>query len=295
MSNNPLKRLREEELLQNIVQHTPRLSESPLRLLQIVDKRIEQAANSQAEMIKTLLLETEHRLLTELDKRMCTMRRDIDNVTERVSKLETVADEIVTLKNEIKELKFQCLKNANSVVASDLRINGIPYVHGENLEGIFHDICNTINIPVPPLKSIFRLQNRNNKIVENSPDAVIIAKMMSPYDKNFFLKSLSNYMKLNKKNLMLNMLGFDSNKPFYVKENLTNSNYKILQNAVRLKKQNHLQSAYTYRGLVYVKRLRTDDPICIEHIADLDHFFRDHAVPDELVTVQPNMSLNTTS
>lgn len=203
------------------------------------------------------------------------MKREINTISERVTKLETVTDELLALKSEIKSLKIQTLKNANSIVACDLRLNGIPFKDEENLSEMFDKICKTINISTPRTKSIFRLQNKNNKAKEDSPDAVIIVKLFSPYDKNFFLKSLGIYKKENKTNLLLKLLDFDSEKTFNIKENLTNSNYKILREAITLKKANKLHSAYTFRGLVYVKLNKDDGPSCIEHIDALE-LFRGH-------------------
>lgn len=97
------------------------------------------------------------------------------------------------------------------------------------------------------------------------------------------MKSLNAYKKENKTNLKLSILGFtpagassNHNNFFYIHENLTNGNFKILREAVRLKKQNIIHSAYSYRGLVYVKRLISDKPTCIDHMDELNNFFRDH-------------------
>lgn len=225
------------------------------------------------ENIRSTIKETENRLLNEMDKRFCEIREEMNDITERVSKLETVVDEIEILKNQIKDLKIQSIKHSNSLVACDLRINGIPFNIDENLHNMFDSICKTIKIPTPPIQSIHRLQNKNNKNEENSPDGVIIAKFTTPFDKNFFLKSLNIYKKVNKVNLKLNIIGFDSNNDFYIHENLTNGNYKIYREAVKLKKQNTLQSAYIFRGLVYIKRLSTDNPICIENLDVLNQLF----------------------
>ena len=40
-----------------------------------------------------------------------------------------------------------------------------------------------------------------------------------------------------------------------------------------MKKDHHLQSVFTMRGLVYVKNSITDKPICVEHLGRLDEFF----------------------
>lgn len=228
------------------------------------------------EEIRTLVKEAENRLLNEIDKRFCDIREELTDVTDRVTRLETVMGENIELKNEIRNLKIQSLKHSNSTVACDLRINGIPFSTDENLQHLFGKICNILEISIPPLQFIHRLQNKNNKSKGNSPDGVIIARLLTPYDKNFVLKSLSVYKKKNN-HLRLNLLGFDSdnqNQQFYINENLTNGNFKILRQALALKKQRILQSAYSFRGLVYVKRLSTDQPFCVVALDTLDNLFR---------------------
>lgn len=305
------KRDREERysLVEN-VSKTPRLSDSPFRMLQIVDKRLEKQTEQIKTQLRELLLESESRLLNEMDKRINDMIADIRKLNERVTKLEAITSEIVddklseirkdimsvaeiankvetdnnrsngvamsgevtNLKAEVRELKIQSLRHENSMVACDLRLNGIPYDQGENLVDMFDKICKDINITTPRLKSIYRLHNRNNTKNQYSSDGVIIAKMMSPYDKNFVLKNLAVFKKSHNCTLTLDMLGFTSKTTFYINENLSNSNYSILQKAIRLKKNKFLYSAYTYKGLVFIKRAANDEPICIEHIDILDRF-----------------------
>ena len=164
-------------------------------------------------------------------------------------------------------------RQEHSLVASDLRINGIPCLANENLREVFDNICCTLNINTPEVKTIFRLQNKNNKNKNNSQDAVIMAKLMSPYDKNFFLKTLSGFRKSNKTHLMLKHIGLKSNTPIFINEHLNAHNDKIFQSALNMKKDHHLQSVFTMRGLVYVKNSITDKPICVEHLGRLDEFF----------------------
>lgn len=207
-------------------------------------------------------------------------RKELTMAMEKVTRLESETGEIQNLKNEIQTLKLKMQRQENNIVASDLRINGVPYVENENLISIFNEICKVVNIEIPAIKSIFRLKNQNNKRDNNSPDAVIIVRMWSPYDKNFFLKILSSFKKNNKDfYFRLRQIGFDSNSPFFVNENLTQTNYQILQAAVRLKRQKRLHSAFTIRGLVYVKRQPDDKAFRIDEydqLSRLDMFFPDH-------------------
>lgn len=252
------------------------LDKKMLKQTESINHQISQFHSTISEEIKLLVKETENRLLNEIDKRFCEMREELNDVTERVTKLEAVMIENIELKNEIRNLKIQSLKHSNSTVACDLRINGIPYINNENLDVLFDKICNVLEIPTPRLQFIHRLQNKNNTRKTNSPDGVIIVRLITPYDKNFILKSLNEYKRKNH-NLMLNCLGFETgvqNQLFYINENLTNGNFKILREAVALKKRRLLHSAYSYRGLVYVKRMSSDNPLCIEDLDALNNFFR---------------------
>lgn len=228
------------------------------------------------EKINSSVKEAENRLLNEINNKFHELKTNIHDVNERVLKLENENTNILELKREIKKLKIQSQKHSNSLIACDLRINSVPFTTNENLYDIFNKICQTVSIPTPQLQSIHRLKNKNNKNNLNSPDGVIIAKMMTPYDKNFVLKAINAYQKQNK-NLPLSVLGFepdDKSKNFYVHENLTNGNFKILREAVSYKKQKRLHSAYSFRGLVYIKKNTNDDPICIESIDELNSLFR---------------------
>lgn len=272
------KRVREtlqNSLLQNSlfenISKTPRLptNDSPFKLLNLVDRRFEKIT----EVMKTLIHESEARMIKEFDKRFDLLKIDILNVTQRVTKLESVADDIVTLKDEVSKLKTQLQRQENSLIASDLRINGIPYRREEDLYGVFTTICNNLNVNTPAVKSIYRLQNFNNKHKDNSPNAVIMVKLLSPYDKNFILKSIANFRKRNKTPLLLRHIGENCDRPFYINENLTSLNFKILQSAVGLKKAKRLKSVFTLRGLVYIKFNSDEEPVRIDSMENLLNFF----------------------
>lgn len=268
------KRARVENSLCDKLINTPRLSDSPLRVIQLVDKRMEKQIEKQTESLKAMFenmfremfKECENRLLNEIDKKLCEIRLEINDVTERLNIIETVESEIDLLKKEIKDLKIKSLKQANSIVACDLRLNNVPFIAGENLYFYFEKICQTLNIPMPPIKTIFRLQNRNNKVDKYSQDAVIIVKLMSPYDRNYFLKTLTEFKRKNKNQLTLNIIGLQSNANLFITENLTHSNYITLQEALKLKRKKFIYAAYSFRGLIYVKKSSNDEPICIDHL-----------------------------
>lgn len=245
------------------------LSETEANLLKSVNS-LKSDLNLLAERVTSL--EAQCAEINALRQEICLLRAHNDEVAEQISSLERVADDAGISKAEIRDLQIQVLKQENSLVADELRLNGIPFHKDENILALFECICSKFNLTLPNLKCIYRLQNRNNKKNNISPDAVIIVKFLSPYDKNFFLKRLFEFKKRHNYTLSLNDIGFDSNMPIYINENLSNKNYKIFREAVKLKKDKCVQSAYTFRGLVYVKRNPTDEPICIVHLDTLGGF-----------------------
>lgn len=315
MHRSVAKRSREEEkqhqhqLLQNSlvenITKTPRLSDSPFRMLQIVDNRLEKQTEHMQKQIRELLLESETRLLGEIDKRLNEMRVDMSNICERVSMLETLNKEIVDDKlseikrditnvteriqkietnidtsnevtkseefqSELAKLRLKVMQQENSSVSCDLRINGIPYYSNENLFNMFDFLCQKLNIATPNISTIYRLNYKNK-----SPAPTILVKLMCPYDKNFILKTISMYRRNNKDLLRLSLLNYDSNEPFYVNENLSSSNYKIFNEALKLRKQKLLSAVFTLRGIVYVKEKEDDKPSAVNNAEKLKMFFRD--------------------
>lgn len=281
-SNKRVRDVLQQSLLGNACK-TPRLTntESPLKFITIMDKRFDKLTEQIQTMIQAKFSEYKEDLLNEIDKRFNIIQSGLHDVTERVTQLETVAVEIISMQDEIKTLKTKLKRQENNTVACDLRLNEIPFNENEDLYDYFVKICATINVSVPAIKSIFRLRNQNNKNKNNSKDAVIIVKMWSPYDKNFFLKSLANFRKSNKDFFFcLRHLGFQSDNKFYVNENLTSHNFNILCAAVRLKKNHHIYSAFTMRGLVYIKKTANDHVVQIDNIEHLYKLFPGSEAPN---------------
>lgn len=300
MENTPSAPKRVREVLQTSlfdnIAKTPRLSnnDSPFKLINVVDRRFERQNElvdkrfeHQEKLMRTLFEEFESRILNEFEKRIDELKRDVLYLNERVTKLETVVDDITSLKTEVQKLKTQMQRQENSKVSSDLRINGIPHNANENLNDIFKSICDLVKIPTPAVKCIYRLQNHNNKHNAYSPEAVIIAKLLSPYDKNFVLKSIASFRKNNKSPLLLGQIGINinepdksensnnSDRPFYVNENLTTQNHKILQASIKLKRDKKLVAAFALRGLVYIRRNGDDELVRIDNLDELQNLFRD--------------------
>ncbi|XP_073814339.1 uncharacterized protein [Musca autumnalis] len=142
--------------------------------MQMLDDRFSKLSDRLLNKFKTMLQETEDRILKELDRKLRDIRTDFNELNERVSRLEKGSEEMAQMKSEIDDLRMQLLRQENSHVASEIRVNGIPYQHDENLLEVFTNICDSMNLSKPRVKSIHRLQNRNNTKKQNSPDGVIL-------------------------------------------------------------------------------------------------------------------------
>lgn len=118
------------------------------------------------------------------------------------------------MKAEIKNLNMRQLRHENFKVASELRINGVPSVDAENLYQMLDNLCETINITTPSVKSIYRVNNVRNH--RNVTDAVIMVNLNTPYEKNIILKNFALFRKSNKSSRQLKHVGFDSDKPIYI-------------------------------------------------------------------------------
>lgn len=234
----------------------------------------------QSDIIKTMIENNKSSLIAEIENKFSVLKNDIikdvkkeiNQLNERVGALETVNNDIDQLKTDVHNLNLKLLTHENTAVASDIRITGIPFHDNENLKYIFENICGTLNIAVPFYKSIFRV--KHFKSIRDVKDPPIIIKLDSPFSKNGFLKTVTAYRRKYKSPLRLCNAGYESNEPFYINENLTPHNHKIFKTAIGLKKDDCLAAAYTLRGIVYVKKIESDEPVKIIFSDQLKQFFR---------------------
>lgn len=288
------KRLRElHDPLSENLSKTPKLAsyESPTRIINIIQKRFDK----QHEEIQFLMEKMEQRILNEMNNRLSYVKHDIiqevknelknefksviDKLTtkissfeERIEKLELASIENANLKSAVNDLNLRLLQQENLIVANDVRINGIPEYENENLPVIFDNICKYLNISNIHLISIYRVRNIKN--IRGIKDGAIVAKLQTPYEKNFLLKVVAEYKRNIKGHLKLQQIGIDGDVPFYINENLTPFNHKIFSSALKIKKENRIKAVYTLRGIVYIKIHDSDEPLCIRTFEELNRLFR---------------------
>ena len=262
-----------DEVRQQSEAGSSRLSivDSPFKILNCMDKRFEKFAEQIQRTIDAKFQEFKVDLLNDLREKYKFIEEKLLTLNERVITLEKNNGD---MQEEINILKTKLKVHENHHVSSELRISGIPYAEKEDLTQIFKNVCRAINNQMPNIRSIYRVGNYNSKQKTYSKDGVIIVKLWSAYDKNSFLKSLAGYKRLNKGFFFsLRHLDFNSDEKFFLNENLTQHNFRILRAALSLKRKKVLCSAFTVRGYVYIKRQLSDDPIKIDDIEMLNQFF----------------------
>lgn len=102
-----------------------------------------------AESKRWLITEIEQKFNDLRDEIINDVKREVKELNDRVIKLESDNMQINKLKSDVESLKIKCLNQENSIVASDVRITGIPFYKNENLNEIFENMCNTLNINMP--------------------------------------------------------------------------------------------------------------------------------------------------
>lgn len=242
----------------------------------VIKNSIMESEEKHFEYIKKLILESEERILSVMEIKISDLKNQMNSIIERVEQLEIKSIQIKEIEKEMVELKRKINKQENSVVASNIRITGIPFYENENLQTVFDNICNNIKIQTPRVDNIYRLKKiyKNNKAY-NPKEETIVVKLHSPFEKNFLLKSISKFRRENRANLNLRHAGYESNVNIYVNEDLTPNNHKIFKAALNMKKSNqNIKSTFTLRGLVYVKMIDSDEPILVEFLEDLNKLFR---------------------
>lgn len=270
------KRMRNEEKtpVKINLQKTPISStaKSP-KILQLINQKFAEQNEVMTAKIEECVRKCINDSLKELKAQVDNLSKSVCQLSERVTKLENNQEVIMTLKTQIQQLDKQVAHQENINVSSNLRICGIPYANDENLHDTFKKLCAFFNIDVPYIKSVYRIKDRK----QNNIDSVIMVKLFTSQERNALLRAISNYIRENKSLLPLHIIGFNVDTPFFVNEDLTNCNYKILQACLKLKRKKIIFSSFTLRGVVYIKCNNTDRPIRIESTEQLNNLFRCYA------------------
>lgn len=174
------------------------------------------------------------------------------------------------------------------VKSCDVLIQCIPMIENENidlLKDYFDKMCVAVGAPVSSsdIASAFRLLPAAN--YNKKPKTSVPAKSTS---KNHVIKWPSIVYRFNNKHcrdtfmvkyfqrkaLNLKDIGFDTPSRIYCNDHLTARSQAIFRAAHKLKQDNIIRYAYSYRGTVYVKKTDSKDEraIKIKSISQLSLF-----------------------
>lgn len=241
------------------------------KIIQLIEQKFAKQNQIMIAQIEECVKKSVKDALSVLEEKVQKNTQMIQILSERVTNIELSVSHLNEMRNEINKLKTTIKHQENLSVSTNLRLCGIPYYENENLIEIFGKICSLINLNQPNIKSIHRISNNKKK---GSADGVILVKLFSSADRNDILRSISKYKRESKTQLTLDIFSLNSTTPFFVNEDLTSQNYKILQAALRLKRMKGVSTAFTLRGFVYVKRFADDTAVRMESEEELDKFFR---------------------
>ncbi|XP_070141560.1 uncharacterized protein [Drosophila kikkawai] len=231
------------------------------QMLQLINARFDE----QKDILSKELRESEARVLRNLQEKFQAMAAEISNLTQRVTQLENEVKKVDELQQRVQELGSQ-LSAKDS--ASGL-------VEGEN-----HKLCFSLNLtPPPPVRTIFRTRPRRSG--QTFVDPVIIIKFEHVLAKAELLRAIGAYRRNNKKQLSLQLIGFESPALIYLNEQLTKPNYDIFKEAMRCKKHNQLTGVFTRRGVVYVKLSDGGEPRYVQSSHELSELINDAGGADK--------------
>jgi hypothetical protein len=146
---------------------------------------------------------------------------------------------------------------------SDIIVRGVPQVPGENCRTIYERIALAIGLSVDstPVATAFRLGIRRPGFRADPP---ILVRFPNRFTKEEFFK-----MYLRKLTLNLKDIGFDLDTRIFLAESLTATRQKILQEALKLKREKKLFSVKSKGGAILVQRDENARVIEIRRLADL--------------------------
>ncbi|KAL7724286.1 hypothetical protein ACLKA6_013710 [Drosophila palustris] len=104
------------------------------------------------------------------------------------------------------------------------------------------------------------------------------------------LQRVGDVRRQTKQPLSLELLGIQSQAPFYINEQLTKCNYNIFKEAMKMKKRKVLSAVFTRRALVYVRQKVNDDFVCLKSMEDLLALDLDSAAATETAALSAGVS-----
>ncbi|KAL7732910.1 hypothetical protein ACLKA6_006031 [Drosophila palustris] len=264
------------------------------QLIELINQRFDEQANH----ISCSVREAEERILREIadkfESKLLSLSEELAKLGQRVEELEERNGKVSELCSKVEELeaKLQAktIADAEASIANDVRVHGVPSLENENLKTLLNTLFYSLGLTPPPrIKESFRVKLRehtHNVVV----DPVIIIKFESRRDKVMLLQRVGDVRRQTKQPLSLELLGIQSQAPFYINEQLTKCNYNIFKEAMKMKKRKVLSAVFTRRALVYVRQKVNDDFVCLKSMEDLLALDLDSAAATETAALSAGVS-----
>ncbi|XP_061725087.1 uncharacterized protein LOC133531027 [Cydia pomonella] len=233
-----------QELLNNILSKVTAL-QTQFSAIQVIQMDISQVKSDIAEMKSSIDIK-----LDDLAGRMTT-------IESRVSALEESKTELDGVKKVIDDIINDSRKNEQWVRRSNIQINGVPEVKGENLYAVLKSLAEVSGFPLDTntdIDFVTRVAVRNDR--DNAKPKPIIVKMQARYKKDDFMSSLRKI-----KNLKAADLGYsNSANRVYINDHLSSFNKHLLKEA----KQRAIKKQYKFcwvRNCTVMVRRNENSPI----------------------------------
>ncbi|XP_036343519.1 uncharacterized protein LOC118752750 [Rhagoletis pomonella] len=212
-------------------------------------------------------MELENKLTKRFEEEISLLAAAVAESSTHISALK---ERLEKSESEIECLKAELAKGvqqrSTADIAADAVAFGVPYKEGENLKSIFNQVCLSVDFLAPQIRDIFRTRPSRAGL-----NGAIVIKFHSPLDRNRTLRAFGDYRRRMKSAVPLQTLGIQGN--FHLLEGLGKEN-RLLQAAIKLRREGKLQSAFTLRGCVHVRSTndKASQPTKILCEDDLEQF-----------------------
>lgn len=235
--------------------------------IQLMEERIQERISGLYTQLSGEIASLERKFSVKLQESIESISVRVEKVESRCCRLEEDSAVVIGISAELSKVREELdkLKEVKqSEHSSDAVIFGLPFSNEEKLSDIFDCICKTIEFTPPPIRNIFRTKRTTER-----PNSAVIVKFHSSFDRTRTLSAFSRYGKKNHSSVSLKSVGFDSDNTISIFESLSVDNRKILQAAIKLRKQKKLHSAFSRRGGVFVRMSANSEPIAVTNNSEL--------------------------
>lgn len=237
-AENAQSATQQSELLNNIL---AKVSEMQTRFLDI------QAIKSEIIQTRSDIAELKNSLNTRFDEMLVR----VESVESRVSALEHCKSEMDEVKRNVVDVMAQLRRNEQWVRRSNIQINGVPELEGENLYSVVNTLANLSGYTLDrntDIDFVTRVAVRDDSGTRKPRP--IIVKMQARYKKDDFISSLRKL-----RNLKTSDLGIaGSLNRIYINDHLSGFNKYLLREAKQRVAHKQYQHCWVRNCTVMVRK-----------------------------------------